>query len=74
MTIHKFMEATEMLGRISDSVSTLKDERARNKIHKAVNDLADLLQEEVLKDLKEIKQKNERTNNSRKISTLREQQ
>lgn len=69
MTIHKFMEASQLLGKISDSVITLKDERARNKIHTAVNDLANLLQEEVLKELKEIKQKNDRTNNSRKIST-----
>lgn len=72
MTIHKFMEASQLLGKISDSVITLKDERARNKIHTAVNDLATLLQEEVLKELKEIKQKNDRTNNSRKISTTGE--
>jgi hypothetical protein len=71
MTIHKFMEASQLLGKISDSVITLKDERARNKIHTAVNDLANLLQEEVLKELKEIKE-NERKNNSRKISTTGE--
>lgn len=71
MTIHKFMEASQLLGKISDSVITLKDERARNKIHTAVNDLANLLQEEVLRELKEIKE-NERKNNSRKISTTGE--
>ncbi len=71
MTIHKFMEASQLLGKISDSVITLKDERARNKIHTAVNDLANLLQEEVLRELKEIKE-NDRTNNSRKISTTGE--
>jgi hypothetical protein len=71
MTIHKFMEASQLLGKISDSVITLKDERARNKIHTAVHDLANLLQEEVLRELKEIKE-NERKNNSRKISTTGE--
>lgn len=71
MTLHRFMEASQILGRISDNVNTVKDERARNKIRTAVNDLANLLQEEVLRELKELKE-NERKNNSREISTTGE--
>ena len=69
MTLHTYAEAAKILGRISEGIQELKNERARNKIHTAVNDLADLLEQAVLNDLKETK-KIERKNNSRRSSTL----
>lgn len=69
MTLHTYFKAAKILGRISNNIQELKDERARNKIHTAVNDLADLLEDAVLNDLKE-RNKIERENDSRKPSTL----
>ena len=71
MTLHTYFEAAKILGRISENIQELKDERARNKIHTAVNDLADLLENAVLNDLKETN-RIEREDDSRKPSVLGE--